>query len=491
MAGWTAAWPPCYLRLPLGPPVTNAAPPNGTRSPALTSPGARSLRSNIFFAVSGMGVFHAAQFGVIVLLAKYAPSDVLGQVRLSLAIATPIITFFSLELRGALVADAAGEFTFGTYRKLRSFAMLVAGVLLAAVALWQAAVERNLAYTVILAGMCASRVVLSLAEIGWGLFQKRERLDWMATSVTLRGIAMIAAFGLCVPLYAYLSARGLIPPQRIADGAALAIGAYVVASVAVLLLFDHRLIAAGTDLDPTWTWPAVRRLAQQTFPLGIVLLVVHLCNSIPELVVGQQANGKAALGYFGALATLTLVGNLLVLQAATAAANRLAYSYQVDLRAFLLLAAKLLGLAVLVGAATLVVAASYGRWLLELLYRADYARFDREFTLIAMGAALSQVTSIFGVLVTQMRLFWLQVPAQVLVLVFTAAAAFVLIPGAENLVSGGAWTMLVRSVTHLSLYTVCVLIGLVFRQRVLASRVTLAQEPVRRRTTAGGVPQDW
>jgi hypothetical protein len=69
----------------------------------------RSLKQNALYAVTGMSAFYACQLAVIVILAKFAPSFVLGQVELSLAVATPVVLFCSLELRGAIVSDAANE----------------------------------------------------------------------------------------------------------------------------------------------------------------------------------------------------------------------------------------------------------------------------------------------------------------------------------------------------------------------------------------------
>ena len=382
----------------------NPSPEQASDADAL---GSRSLRTNVLYAVGGMGVFHACQFGVVVLLAKFAPPEVLGQLQFSIAVATPVVVFFSLELRGALIADAAGEFTFGTYRTLRFVTMSMAAVVLLGVGAWEYVGERNAAFTIILLGMCASKVVLSLAEIGWGLYQKRERLDLMAASACLRGVTMIVAFAVLVPLCYYLAQRGVIEPARIAQGAALAILTYALASLVILLTFDRRVLAARHDFDPTWTWDAVGRLARQTFPLGVVLVTLHLCNSVPQLVIERQADGKAALGHFGALATLTLVGNLLTFQAANAAANRLSSYFQFDLPAFGRLAGKLIAMAAAVGGVTLLIMLPFGEWLLRVLYRAEYAAYHAEFRIIVIAQCLALLTNVFGVLVTQMRLFWL------------------------------------------------------------------------------------
>lgn len=453
--------------------MADGTPPTLGPNPGFHAVGSRPLEQSIMFAVGGMGVFQACQFGVIILLKKFAPPEVVGQVVFSLAIATPIVVFCSLELRGALIADAAGEFTFGTYRRLRSLMVTIAAVVLLGVVAWQALVEQRLAYVVILAGLCAGKLIVSLAEIGWGLFQKRERLDLLAASAAMRGLAMILPFALLIPLLAWWGGPAEATADRMAGGAAIAIVAYVAASITILLVFDRRRIAARADYDPSWTWNAVGRLARQTFPLGIVLLILHLCHSIPQLVIAHQPAGKDALGYFGPLAMVTLAGNLLVFQAANAAANRLAYYYQTDLAAFLRLGGRLLGLALVVGVLILGGVLLFGEWLLRVLYLPEDASYYYEFKIIVAAQCLALLTNVFGVLTTQMRVFWLQVPAQVVVLLCTTVAALVLIPQAVDPVRGGAWTLMVRASVHVTLYAGCVVCGIALRRRVLAARVSL------------------
>jgi O-antigen/teichoic acid export membrane protein len=464
-----------------GTPTGATLPARGGLAPA------RSLKQNALYAVTGMSAFYACQLAAIVLLAKFAPSYVLGQVEFSLAVATPVVLFCSLELRGAFVADAANEFTYGTYRKLRDLMMGLAGAVLLGFAAWEALTDQNWSYTVILIGMCGSRIMLSLAEMAWGLFQRRERLDLMAASAAQRGAAILVSYAVFVPLFAYLAQHGLISGDNGAQGAAWAIIAYVIASGAILLLFDRRQVAAQADFDPGWTWSDVWKLARRTLPLGIALLVLHLSNSIPIYVIERQPGGMAALGHYGALEKLTTAGNILVFQLANAAANRLSRYYQLDFSSFLSLAGKLLGVAMLLGLALVLSAALFGHFVLNALYRAEYAEFLPEFMIIILAQSLMLLTVVFGVMTTQMRLFWLQVPAQLAVLACTTIAALLLIPSAENLVRGGAWTVLVRASVHVSLYAACVVFGIAFRHRVLANRVNLSTTP----GGTEGVSQDW
>jgi O-antigen/teichoic acid export membrane protein len=432
------------------------------RSRTSNCPEQRPLLTSTAYAIAGHAFFHACQLGVLVLLAKFAGPEIQGQYILGVAIATPIVLLCGLELRGALVADAGNQFAFGTYRTLRNVTLATAGLVLAVVLFWIARAEHRPTYVLILAGVFAARIVWSWADIGWGTFQRRERLDLLAASVMLRGVALLLPFAVLLPICAWRA------PGRLADATAGGALLCALGAAAALWLFDRprvvRRSASQYAWDLSWTRPAVWALARQTFPLGMVALVVSLCDSYPRLLFDKLPNGKTQLGYFGALAYITLAGNLVILQAAAAAANRLSLYYQRDPRAFLRLGAWLTGLALGVGVVVLSVAWCCGGWILRALYTADYARFEPEFRIIVGAHCLALLTNVFGTATTQMRLFWVQVPVQVVTLAATVITANMLIIPASP-VRGAAYTALVRAVVQLVLYTACVGAGLAWRRR--------------------------
>ncbi len=226
---------------------------------------------------------------------------------------------------------------------------------------------------------------------------------------------------------------------------------YVAGWALVVAFFDRPRASALGGLDTSWTWPAVVKLARQTAPLGLVVLIISLCDSLPRLMIGTQSqSGLARLGYFSAMANIVLPLNLMVIAMGQAAANRTATYYRDNLRRFVTLAAKLLGVTALISAAALVGTFWIGEWVLRLLYPPEYADYFPELLLIVTGGGLLLLASLLGIMVTSMRMFWVQVPLQTLVLVATAVAAWLLIP--DDPVRGGAWTFLVRSAAQFTLY---------------------------------------
>ena len=417
-----------------------------------------SLRRNIFYAVTGNGILNLCRLIVIVLLAKFAGAEIQGTYTYaSIALAAPVVLFCGLELRAAFVADAGGEFTFGAYRALRSIGMGVATVVLAGVALWTTRHEPSPARTWLILAVCGGRVVFGLAEVNWGVFQRRERLDLMAWSNGLRGVALLVPFAVLF-LWRGRGGVGVAAPTMAA--VAWAAGVYVAAWGAIWWFFDRPQAAGRGDVSLSWTWGDLFRLARNTLPLGVVILLINLCETLTQWYVKRAAGGEAwaDLGYFGAMRVITLGATFLIVQVSTAAGNRLAHFYQRDLRAFVRLALKITGVAVAIGGVTIVAAWLFGAGFLNALYTPQYGRHATAFMILVSSQAIALLAAVFGIVTTHMRRFWIQVPVHLCVLVATGVAGAVLVTPASP-VLGGAWTTLVRHVTQTCLYLVCVVLG--------------------------------
>lgn len=439
---------------------------------APVAPAGFSLRKNIAYATIGNGVLNLGRLAVVALLAKFASTEIQGVfTSTTIALATPVTLFFGLELRAAFVADARGEFTFGAYRALRSLGMGVAALALLATVLWITRAEANPALVWLMLAVCAGRVIFHQAEVYWGVYQRRERLDRLAWSNSLRGLTMLAPFAILFLVPAF-HGRGAPPepawgrPLLIAAGAA---STYAVAWLAVFWFFDRRHVVGHSDVDLSWKWAELGKLAKQTLPLGLVLLLINLCETVTQWFIKRAggADGWAELGFFGAMRLITLAAMFFLVQVTTAAGNRLAITYQFDRPAFVRLAVRLTGVALVLGAGFWGLVWMHGEWILRVFYTPEYAGYYPEFLILTSAEAVVLLAVVFGSVTTHMRQFWIQVPVQVSVLVLTTISAWMLIDPA-NPVRGGAWTMLVRAVAQAVLYFGCVLIGLRWRDRIIA-----------------------
>lgn len=424
------------------------------------------LRTGVGYLLLGNGLLNACRFGIVALLAKAAGESIQGAFSFAnVAIAGPVVVACGLELRSAFVADARTRFTFGTYRRLRALGMLIALAVTLAIVALQAPSAPSTAIVALLAGVCVSRVVFHVAEVDWGVYQRRERLDLLALANGARGLLLIAPYAVLV--LPNIWAADPLSQTALAWRAAAA--AWIGATLLALLwlLADRRWVAQHGRVDTTSRSADLPALARQTIPLGLVFLLIFSCDAVVQWIIKQRVPGKAgwdAVGYFGAMRYVALLAMFLIVQVGQAAGNRLAHDFQHDLRAFQRLAWQLAGAALAVGVALLTLTLLFGRSVLDLLFPPAYGEHYPALVVLMLGQSLGLFAAIFGVVATHMQQYWIQVPLQIVVLAITTLAALVLITP-DVAVIGGAWAMVVRGGMQAVLYTLVVLWGIRARGR--------------------------
>ncbi|MBN2448107.1 MAG: hypothetical protein JXO22_15360 [Phycisphaerae bacterium] len=425
---------------------------------------APSLRRNMAYAAAGNTFYNGCRVLAAILIAKYGSARILGTFSASLAWSAPVVTFMMLQLRGAYVADPMRDFTFGVYHRLRQVGMLASAAVLLGLLVWRATSDPALIFTLMFAAVCLGKIVWGLGEIHWGVFQERERLDLLAWTHVLRGLAMLIPFAILLPLYHHLIAAGSMSPARLPEATVVAIFVTAAGWIVIAQLFDQPRASAIGQLDNSWDWPAVGRLARQTAPLGVVVLMIAICEQLPQMVIdGLGPDAKDQLGYFSAMVNFVLPINMLIIALGLASANRIATYYLDDRRAFVTLTLKLLGLTIATGGAALVAVVLFGEPLLRIVYTPEYTTFQSEFVIVMAGGALLLLASLLGIIVTSIRQYWIQVPIQIAVLAMTAAVAWLAIP--DDPVGGGAWTFLARGALQAGLYALVLVVEIVRPRR--------------------------
>jgi O-antigen/teichoic acid export membrane protein len=358
-----------------------------------------SLRRNFAWTFVGNVVYAACQWGMLVALAKLGSPEMVGQFALGLAICAPVMMLANLQLRSVQGTDARNEYRFGDYLALRLMTTALAFGLICLIA-WLAVARWQTALVVVLVGV--AKGVESISDAIYGLMLKHERLDRIAIAMILRGSGSVILFALALWL-----TGGVI-------WAVIALAAWW---SSVLLTYERMTGSAllkvfgGADdpFAPSWVWKRLQRLAWLSFPLGVVMVLVSLNTNIPRYFV-EHYLGEAALGYFAALGYVMVAGYTVMGALGQSATPRLAKYWVSDRAAFRRLLGKMVLLAMGIGAVGILIAALWGRPLLTLLYRRDYAQYADVFVWIMVAAAISYVSSMLGYGMTAARIFRAQVP---------------------------------------------------------------------------------
>ena len=377
--------------------------------------GQPSLRRNFSWTFLGNAVYAACLWGILAVLTKLGTPDMVGRFALGSAIATPVIMFANLQFRVVLATDAQQSYEFRDYLGVRVL-MLPAALL---VVLVIAVLGYNREQALVIGVFGLIRCVESFSDLFYGFAQKQERMDLVARSLFIRGVSALVLFGGVFWLTGNL---------------ALSLVANAVAWLLTVAFFDwpHLAVmirqAGELTWKPRWTRKTVRDLIWLAAPLGVVMMLLSLRNTIPRTFL-ERAFGEDQLGVFSAMAYLVIAGSTVILALSQSSLARLSRYYAEGQRdAFRSTIVKLLGFGVLIGLGGVLVAAVFGEFLLGILYSSEYARHNDVFVVIMIGGAVLYLGNLLGAPVSAMRQFRVQLWVYLINAVLMVTLCWLLIP---------------------------------------------------------------
>ena len=387
-----------------------------------------SLGRNISWTLVGNLVYAAAQWGMLVLLARLSSPETVGQYSLALAVSAPVFMALNLQLRGVQATDAAQDFRFGDYLTLRLITTVVA--LLALIVLIQGyAPEVRLVIGLI--GL--AKAFESISDVLYGRMQARERMDVIARSTLLKGPLSLLALFLGFLWGGLPGAAGLLAASWLL----------------LLLTYDlpnARRLSTAQDLM-TGGVPVMWRLFKTAVPLGVVMGLVSLSVNIPRYQI-EATLDTSALGIFSALAYLMVALGVVVNAVGQAASPRLArHVAEGELPAFWSLLGRMQLGGLVLGLLGIVGAALFGRPVLQLLYGPAYAQDIPLFVWLMVAAAVSYLAALLGFGMTAARRFREQVPLFALMVGLLWLLSRWLVP--QYGLMGAAWATLAASIFQL------------------------------------------
>lgn len=369
-----------------------------------------TLRRNISWTFLGTAVWSACNWLMFIALAKQSSPGTVGLYRYSIAVATPILTFAQLNLRGLQATDANRQYRFRDYLTLRCVCMLAAFALLLVLTRFGAHYT-GAAWTLIWISL--GIVLDSFSDIFYGLLQRFECMKRVGISMAVKGVLSLAGLGLGFHFTKSLSWAAFFSAMA---SAVIVLGYDIPAALAVLREHSAHGWARGKfaadDGDALalhWNFEVQKRLFWLAFPMGITMLLIALNMNICLYFI-EHYEGKQALGIFAALSYLVVAGRTAIIAIGQAAYARLgqywAQGRRGDFRSLLM---KLIIVCSLLGVAAPVVALIAGKPLLTLLYKPEYAKHLAVFVMVLAAGGMGYVASILGYAITAARYIKVQI----------------------------------------------------------------------------------
>lgn len=330
--------------------------------------GSRFRRDSIWMLAGNIAAA-AAQWLVIVLLAKQTTPATLGLFAFAQALAAPVVMATNLDLRSLIATDSTRTYPDSVYLAVRRKSATVAFIVIALLGYFsQATAEGRLATLVIGAAKCVD----ALTDTNLGFLQRSHRHDLIARTLLLRGTA--------TALLVYVAS--LAYPNILTVGAAMMLASLLACGyVAWAMSTLQASFAAQTDSTKALQW----RLLLVALPAGGTMLLISLQTNIPRFFLESHVSLEA-LGIFAALTYPWAAGSLVVQSLGQAAAPRygtlLAQGRSVEFRNQL---SKLLLLGSGLGISGVALAYLAGAPLLSILYTPEYGEYET--LLVALGGA--------------------------------------------------------------------------------------------------------
>jgi O-antigen/teichoic acid export membrane protein len=380
--------------------------------------GRLSLRANFSWTFAGNVVYAASQWGILTVLAKLTSAEMVGRYSIGLAVTAPVFMLTNLQLRQVQATDARREYAFEDYFALRVVMTALALFVVMGMAVFGGYGSEA---TLVIMAVGAAKTVEAMSDVYFAYLQQRERMDISARALVLKGVFSLVAMAIIV----ILTGNVLWGSLALAAVWGTVLLGYVINQVKQVAAEDD----AGVTLRPVWRWSRLWELTWLALPLGLVMMLISLNTNIPRYFI-ERTLGESELGYFSAMAYLQIAGTTVVSALGQAASPRLADHYAAGRRhAFGSLLARILALGVVIGVVGVLCALWFGRPLLTLLYRPEYAQRLDVFVWLMVASAISYVASFLGYGMTAARRFRPQLPLFMVTVSLTATGCALLVPG--------------------------------------------------------------
>ncbi len=174
------------------------------------------------------------------------------------------------------------------------------------------------------------------------------------------------------------------------------------------------------------------------------MMLLSLNINVPRYFIEKNL-GQHALGIFSAISYPPMIGATIVMALGQSASPRLAKLYSMtDTSSFYSFLTKLVGSGALLGILGIVIAWLFGRDLLVLFYRSEYADSANVFVWLMIAAGIGYIGNYLGYGITATRCFHHFTIPYLFTTLATTVAAWKLIP--EYGLLGAAWTTCICSI---------------------------------------------
>ena len=316
----------------------------------------------------------------------------MGTFILGISINAPILAFSNLQLRILQATDQNNKYCFSEYLSLRIATLLLTLVII----LLTFCSNYDFDTKLVIIGVGLSKVIESLSDIFFGLFQKVERMEIMSISLMVKGVISLSIF-----LIVMNQSGNLL----------LSIVLMTISWLIILLIFDIpnglKLLSINSlrDLNLFRDRIQLFQMISDAAPLGIVTGLMSLETNIPRYFVEYYFGGRE-LGIFASIYYVMMTGQIVIISISQSAIPRIAkYFHNGNYKDIRKLLIRLTSYVFLICIFLICCSGLFGKEILTIIYTESYAYRSNLFFWITIALCIEFVNILLAAVLRGMCKF--------------------------------------------------------------------------------------
>lgn len=257
----------------------------------------KDVQRNMIFNTVGSLIYYACQWLMTVLIVRISGYENAGVLSIAMSVTSAPAIIGLFNIRNYQVSDLEGQFSDTVYIRSRRYTNILSFIICCIMVI---SGKYSLNKVLVILTFMIFKMSEGLADVYYGIEQKKERMDYVGISLTIRGIGTIVLF-----------LMGLF----VSDSLIVSILMISAFSFSFVYFYDRRIVKQWMNKekkvvkDKKVEKQAVIKLLQICLPLAIVAFLNNLSLSIPKIYL-EKYYGSEVLGVYSSIASPTMVVQL-------------------------------------------------------------------------------------------------------------------------------------------------------------------------------------
>lgn len=372
--------------------------------------------------LGGNLIFSLSQWLIMIMIARLASKENLGQYALALAIVLPIYALTNLQLRPLFILDDNGKrkYNYSNFYYLRLLSSFI-GILICII--FGFYYNEILLILLIVAGV---KFLESLSDIIYAFYNSKDKTYLISKSLLLKGMGGVLA---CFLGLTYFNFNWAI--------------FFILLNYFLIWYFlDNKFILKTKEISQK---KLNFKILNQAIPMGVTLGLVTLQSSIPRIFLNNYESTEL-VGILSVLSYFVVIGSIFINSICQYLSPKIVKFWINDIKGFIKNYIFMQVISLLFGFFVLFFCYFFGNIILNLVYGEKFIEYGKELNLIMFSGIFLYLSTVNGFTLTSIGYIGKQVYIFSFIVLTTLLSSYILIPRLG--IDGAIYSMVIAYFTQ-------------------------------------------